>query len=114
MASLRRLAADHATLHKSELPPYYLFPSNVTAADDLSQLTVLLAGPPGTPYADGLWKLSLRIPHDYPASPPKAFFKTKIWHPNVEESNGSVCLDTLKRDWQPRLTLRDILIVRAP
>ena len=50
------------------------------------------------------------MPHDYPKSPPKASFKTKIYHPNVEESTGSVCLDTLKRDWQPKLTLRDILI----
>ena len=70
----------------------------------------MLTGPQGTPYTDGLWKLHLKIPSDYPKSPPKAAFKTKIYHPNVEESTGSVCLDTLKRDWQPKLTLRDILI----
>jgi len=81
--------------------------------DDLSQLTVLLTGPPGTPYAEGVWKLHLKIPLDYPKSPPKASFRTKIWHPNVEESTGSVCVDTLKRDWLSKLTLRDILIVRA-
>lgn len=78
--------------------------------DDLTQLTVLLTGPQGTPYENGLWKLHLRIPLDYPKNPPKAAFKTKIYHPNVEDSTGSVCLDTLKRDWQPQLTLRDILI----
>jgi ubiquitin-conjugating enzyme E2 S len=78
--------------------------------DDLTQLTILLTGAPGTPYDDGVWKLNLRIPQDYPKSPPKAYFRTKIWHPNVEESTGSVCLDTLKRDWQAKLTLRDILI----
>ena len=51
------------------------------------------------------------MPDDYPKSPPKATFKTRIYHPNVEESTGAVCLDTLKKDWQSKLTLRDILIV---
>ena len=78
--------------------------------DDLTQLTVLLAGPSGTPYENGVWKLHLRIPLDYPKSPPKASFRTKIFHPNVEEATGAVCLDTLKRDWMSHLTLRDILI----
>ncbi|MCJ1249376.1 hypothetical protein MMC30_006599 [Trapelia coarctata] len=109
--TLRRLAADHASLHKSELPPYYLFPPGTASMpDDLTQLAILLTGPQGTPYADGVWKLHLKIPLDYPKSPPKASFRTKIWHPNVEESTGSVCVDTLKRDWSPKLTLRDILI----
>lgn len=80
--------------------------------DDLTQLTILLTGPQGTPYSAGVWKLHFKIPHDFPKSPPKAAFKTKIWHPNVEESTGSICLETLKRDWQPKLTLRDILVVR--
>ena len=48
---------------------------------------------------------------DYPASPPKAAFLTKIWHPNVEESTGSVCVDTLKKDWEPSLSLRHVLLV---
>ena len=52
------------------------------------------------------------MPRDYPNAPPKAFFRTKIWHPNVEEATGSVCVDTLKRDWESKLTLRDVLIVR--
>jgi len=51
------------------------------------------------------------MPEDYPKSPPKASFRTRIWHPNVEESTGAVCVDTLKRDWEPKLTLRDVLIV---
>lgn len=51
------------------------------------------------------------MPGDYPKSPPKATFRTRIWHPNVEETTGAVCVDTLKRDWKPELTLRDVLIV---
>jgi ubiquitin-conjugating enzyme E2 S len=77
----------------------------------MTQLIVLLAGPQGTPYSNGLWKLQLKIPADYPRSPPKAAFRTRIWHPNVEEKTGGVCVDTLKRDWEERLTLRDVLVV---
>lgn len=50
------------------------------------------------------------MPEDYPKNPPKATFRTRIYHPNVEESTGAVCLETLKRDWDPKLTLKDILI----
>ncbi len=78
--------------------------------NDLTQLTILLTGPQGTPYSQGLWKLHLKIPEDYPKSPPKAAFRTRIWHPNVEEKTGHVCVDTLKKDWEPKLTLRDVLI----
>ncbi|KAJ5301771.1 Ubiquitin-conjugating enzyme E2 [Penicillium antarcticum] len=105
-SNLRRLAADHAALH-NDLPPYYLKPSE---DDDLSQLDILLTGPPGTPFSEGLWKLHLKMPADYPKSPPKATFRTRIWHPNMEELTGAVCVDTLKRDWQPNLTLRDVLM----
>lgn len=113
-STLRRLAADHSALHTSALPPHYLFPpsgDSTSIPDDLTQLTILLTGPTGTPYSQGLWKLHLKIPEDFPKSPPKASFRTRIWHPNVEESTGSVCVDTLKRDWQSKLTLRDVLIV---
>lgn len=103
-------------LHTTELPPYYHFPSSSadsSVPDDLTQLTVLITGPAGTPYSQGLWRLSLKIPESYPKAPPKAIFRTRIWHPNVEENTGTVCVDTLKKDWQPKLTLRDVLIVRA-
>ncbi|KAL4917632.1 ubiquitin-conjugating enzyme/RWD-like protein [Aspergillus aurantiobrunneus] len=109
---LRRLAADHAALHE-ELPPNYLFPpddAQSSASDDITQLMILLAGPQGTPYSQGLWRLHLKLPQDYPKSPPKATFKTRIWHPNMEETTGAVCVDTLKRDWKSTLTLKDVLI----
>lgn len=115
-SNLRRLATDHAALQGDSLPPYYLFPpedGRFYAVDDLTQVNVFLTGPPGTPYSEGLWLLHLKVPDDYPNSPPKATFRTRIWHPNVEELSGAVCVDTLKRDWQAKLTLRDVLIVSS-
>jgi ubiquitin-conjugating enzyme E2 S len=101
---------------QTSLPPNYLFPepdsngAGSLAADDLTQLLILITGAEGTPYSQGLWRLHLKIPQDYPKNPPKATFKTRIYHPNVEESTGAVCLETLKRDWDPKLTLKDILV----
>ncbi|KAF2486918.1 ubiquitin-conjugating enzyme/RWD-like protein [Neohortaea acidophila] len=108
--SLRRLAADHAALHSQPLPPNYLFPLNASTSDDLTQLDILLAGPTHTPFAAGAWKLHLTIPPEYPQAPPTAHFRTPIFHPNVDPQTGGVCVETLKRDWDSKLTLRDVLV----
>lgn len=38
------------------------------------------------------------------------FFLTKIFHPNIA-TNGEICVNTLKKDWNPNLGLRHVLIV---
>lgn len=109
---MRRLAADQAKVRRS-IPPNYIFPEgedNSYLPDDLTQLAILLTGAQDTPYFNGLWRLQLRMPTDYPKSPPKATFKTRIFHPNVDPVTGAVCLEALKRDWHTKLTLRDILV----
>lgn len=110
-SSMKRLAKDQVALRKS-LPPNYLFESedDLGLPDDLTQLLICLTGAEGTPYSQGLWRIRLDIPVEYPHSPPTATFKTRIFHPNVAEETGAVCLETLKRDWDPKLTLKDILI----
>ena len=108
--SLRRLAGDHGSLHTAGLPPNYLFPPNTDSSADLTSLDVLLCGPVGTPYANGVWRLHLDIPPTYPTAPPTAFFRTRCWHPNVDEATGAVCVQTLKQDWSSTLKLRDVLV----
>lgn len=111
-SSIKRLAKDQIGLRKA-LPPNYLFEDaeiGQSPPDDLTKLSICLVGPEGTPYTQGLWYLFLDIPLEYPQSPPTATFKTRIFHPNVAEETGAVCLETLKRDWDPKLTLKDILI----
>lgn len=107
---MRRLAADHGALHSQELPPYFLFPADAAHSDDLTQLDILIAGPTHTPFENGVWKLHLTIPTNYPLQPPTANFRTPIFHPNVEPQTGGVCVETLKRDWDSKLTLRDVLV----
>jgi len=50
----------------------------------------------------------------FPREPPKASFRTKIFHPNVEERSGEVCVDTLKTGWKSETTLREVLSVGQP
>ena len=66
-------------------------------------------GPEESPFAGGLFFLDIRFPVDYPFKPPKIYFITKIYHPNINQ-NGSICVDFLKDNWSPALTIPKILL----
>lgn len=78
--------------------------------DDFSIIYADIEGPAGTPYENGVFRMKLLLSHDFPHSPPKGYFLTKIFHPNIA-NNGEICVNTLKKDWNPSLGLRHVLIV---
>jgi ubiquitin-conjugating enzyme E2 S len=78
--------------------------------DELSVIEADIKGPEDTPFFGGVFHVVLHLPESYPEVPPKGFFKTKIFHPNVSEK-GEICVNTLKKDWEPSLGLRHILTV---
>ena len=69
-----------------------------------------IKGPIDTCYQGGIFDVHIIIPDDYPFKPPKMKFDTKIWHPNISSVTGAICLDILKNEWTPALTIRTALI----
>ena len=69
-----------------------------------------IKGPIDTCYQGGIFDVDIVIPDDYPFKPPKMKFDTKIWHPNISSVTGAICLDILKNEWTPALTIRTALI----
>ena len=69
-----------------------------------------IKGPIDTCYAGGIFDVDIIIPDDYPFKPPKMKFDTKIWQPNISSVTGAICLDILKNEWTPALTIRTALI----
>jgi ubiquitin-conjugating enzyme E2 D/E len=87
-------------------------PSSCSAGpvgDDLYHWQASIMGPPDSPYAGGVFFLSIHFPTDYPFKPPKVAFTTKIYHPNIN-GNGNICLDILKDQWSPALTISKVLL----
>lgn len=76
-------------------------------AEDMFHWQATIMGPPDSPYAGGVFLVTIHFPPDYPFKPPKVAFRTKVFHPNIN-SNGSICLDILKEQWSPALTISKV------
>eukprot|EP01091_Cochliopodium_minus_P013566 TRINITY_DN439_c0_g1_i1.p1 TRINITY_DN439_c0_g1~~TRINITY_DN439_c0_g1_i1.p1 ORF type:complete len:157 (+),score=30.50 TRINITY_DN439_c0_g1_i1:29-472(+) len=87
-------------------------PSNCSGGplgDDLFHWSATITGPDDSPYQGGLFFLDINFPADYPFKPPKIKFVTKVYHPNIA-STGVICLDILKDNWSPALTVSRVLL----
>eukprot|EP01026_Neomeris_dumetosa_P032460 TRINITY_DN25784_c0_g2_i2.p2 TRINITY_DN25784_c0_g2~~TRINITY_DN25784_c0_g2_i2.p2 ORF type:complete len:194 (+),score=31.70 TRINITY_DN25784_c0_g2_i2:161-742(+) len=77
---------------------------------DLRNLEGYLQGPKDTPYEGGIFFVNITLGQEYPFVPPKMKFTTKVWHPNVSSQSGAICLDILKDQWSPALTIKTALL----
>ena len=87
-------------------------PANCSAGpvgDDIFHWQATLMGPGESPFEGGVFFLDINFPSDYPYKPPRVTFSTKIYHPNIN-SSGGICLDILKDQWSPALTISKVLI----
>ncbi|KAF7098325.1 hypothetical protein CFC21_100073 [Triticum aestivum] len=103
---IRQLAKELKNLDDS--PPEGI--KVIVNDDDFATIFADIEGPAGTPYENGIFRMKLILSRDFPQSPPKGFFTTKIFHPNIATS-GEICVNTLKKDWNPSLGLRHVLLV---
>lgn len=76
---------------------------------DLHSWNATILGPDDTPYAGGVFNLTIRFPTDYPFKPPHVSFTTKVYHPNIN-AQGGICLDILKDQWSPALSISKVLL----
>ncbi|CAG0914071.1 unnamed protein product [Notodromas monacha] len=104
--TMRQVSKEISSLIKSPPEGIEVLPSE----SDLTDIHAIIHGPTGTPYAGGLFKIRLILGKDYPQTPPKGYFLTKIFHPNVS-SSGEICVNTLKKDWESSMGIMHILIV---
>ena len=103
--SLRRIQKE---LNDLRIDP----PANCSAGpvgEDLFRWEGVIMGPSESPYTGGVFKLSIQFPVDYPFKPPHMQFTTKIYHPNINAA-GLICLDILKGQWSPALTISKVLL----
>ena len=98
-----RIEKEIREMKKNE--PYYAEPDE----NDTSQWNGYVLGPEDTVYEGGKFLLTIVLPSDYPFSAPTVQFKTPVYHPNISES-GAVCIDILKDQWSPALTLHAVLV----
>ncbi|KAL5240963.1 hypothetical protein ACI65C_008373 [Semiaphis heraclei] len=87
-------------------------PPNCSAGpkgDNVFEWVSTILGPPGSVYEGGVFFLDIHFTPEYPFKPPKVLFRTRIYHCNIN-SQGVICLDILKDNWSPALTISKVLL----
>ncbi len=78
--------------------------------ENLFEWQAILRGPPDTPYEGGIFKININVPENYPFSPPKCVFITKIFHPNINIDSGEICFELLKDKWTSQWSLESVCV----
>lgn len=86
----------------------------VEMGDSLTEFHVLLPGPRDTLYEGGLWRVRVELPPDYPYKSPSIGFTNKIYHPNIDDHSGSVCLDVINQTWSPMFSVFNVFDTFLP
>ncbi|CAL4885070.1 unnamed protein product [Urochloa decumbens] len=91
-------------------PPAFCRPG-ASPVTDLLHWEVVIDGPDGSPYAGGTFPVDIDFVNiNYPLSPPKITFKTKVYHPNID-SRGEMTLDIFQyKNWGAAMTVHELLL----
>lgn len=79
-----------------------------------SDFYVKFHAPTDSVYNGGIYKIHITLPLEYPYKSPSVGFCTRIFHPNIDEASGSVCLDVINQTWSPMYDLTNIFNVFLP
>ncbi|KAL1438431.1 hypothetical protein MTO96_048045 [Rhipicephalus appendiculatus] len=108
-AAQRRLSEELADLARDPPPGCS---AHLVNRDYVFKWRAVVTGPKNTPFEGGTFSMDITFPQDYPNSPPKIKFTTKIYHPNVSE-DGDIGLDILRSKWSPSVTVEFVLVAIA-
>lgn len=75
--------------------------------DDLLNFKLVICPDEGF-YKSGKFVFSFKVGQGYPHDPPKVKCETMVYHPNID-LEGNVCLNILREDWKPVLTINSII-----
>ncbi len=104
--ALRRIKKELNELTKE---PLSMCTAGPCEEENLYNWQATISGPTESPYEGGLYFVNITFPADYPFKPPILKFTTKIYHCNIGTS-GEICLDILKDQWSPALTISKVLL----
>ncbi|KAI1078838.1 ubiquitin-conjugating enzyme/RWD-like protein [Whalleya microplaca] len=108
-----RLMSDYeVTLVNDNTGRLYVLPKYSCIARQ--EFYVRFKGPAETPFENGIWKVHVELPDSYPYKSPSIGFVNRIFHPNIDELSGSVCLDVINQTWSPMYDMINIFEVFLP
>ena len=78
------------------------------------EISFKFIGPADTYYKGAVFEVYIYLPHNYPFKSPSIAFKTKIYHPNIDEMSGAICLNVINETWSPTYSLLNIYEMFLP
>ncbi|KAK9747941.1 hypothetical protein RND81_02G025300 [Saponaria officinalis] len=82
--------------------------------DRTDEFYVIFRGPKESLYEGGVWKLHVELAINYPYEPPTVTFVNKIFHPNINEQSGVICLDVINKSWSSVTDLVNVFEILIP
>lgn len=82
--------------------------TNFPNPDDILNFTLTIEPDEGM-YKGGGFIFTFAMNNNYPHDPPKVKCTQKIYHPNID-LEGNVCLNILREDWKPVLSLNAVIV----
>lgn len=81
---------------------------------NLKTFVVVMKAPKDSAYEGYEYDLLFTIGDQFPFKSPSVGFRQRIYHPNVDEMSGSICLDSLNKTWSPAMSILNIVEAQLP